>query len=76
MAADWPKEEFVECQVRYVLETDDRLIVVENVPARVNVRTGERLFAPETVERLQHIAWDRKHPARIVETPVFEFSET
>ena len=75
MTVPWPKEEFVDQRVSYVLETGGRLIVIENVPARVSVRTGERLFAPQTVERLQKIAWEQKHPARVVETPVFEFSE-
>ena len=47
--------------------------MVENVPARVCVQTGERLFAPEVVERLQEIVWDQKRPVRTIETPVFEF---
>ena len=46
---------------------------IEHVPARVCRETGERLFAPETVERLQHIVWEQRTPTRIVETPVFEF---
>jgi hypothetical protein len=35
------------------LEINGQLILVENVPARVNEETGEQFFAPETVERLQ-----------------------
>ena len=35
------------------IELDGRLLLVENVPARVNVETGEKHFSPETVERLQ-----------------------
>jgi hypothetical protein len=75
MAANWSEEEFIERRVAYMLETAGTFIVVENVPARVSVRTGERFFAPETVERLQKIVWQSKRPARVVETPVFEFSE-
>ena len=75
MTAEWPDEEFVDRRVTYVLETGGRLIVVENVPARVSLRSGERLFAPEIVDRLQQIAWEQKQPARVVETPVFEFSD-
>jgi hypothetical protein len=60
--------------VTYSLELDGRFILIENVPARVNVETGERYFAPETVERLQQTIWEEQTPSRMVETPVFEFS--
>ena len=50
-------EPLVEQTVTYHIEVDGRLLLVENVPARVNVETGERYFAPETVERLQQAVW-------------------
>ena len=31
-----------------ILELKDRIMVVENVPARISLETGERCFAPET----------------------------
>jgi YgiT-type zinc finger domain-containing protein len=68
------KETFVEQKVTYVLEQQGKVLIVENVPARVCRETGERLFAPETVERLQQIVWAQKKPIRVVETPVFEFA--
>jgi len=40
-------------EVTYRLEFDDRLIVVEHVPARVCLQYGETTYSPETVERLQ-----------------------
>jgi hypothetical protein len=67
---------FVERNVTYALEVEaGRFIVVENVPARVSTRTGERYFSPETVERLQRIVWEKKEPCRVIQTPVFEYSE-
>ena len=42
--AAW-NETFVESRVTYTIELDGKLIVVENVPARVNVDTGERVYA-------------------------------
>ena len=45
----------MEKRVTYSVEVEGRLLLVENVPARVNVDTGERLFATGTVERLQAI---------------------
>jgi len=67
------QETFVEQKVTYVLEQHGKVLIIENVPARVCRETGERLFAPETVERLQQIVWEQRTPTRIVETPVFEF---
>jgi YgiT-type zinc finger domain-containing protein len=70
---DW-KETFVERQVTYTIEIDGRFIIIENVPARVCLETGERFFSPETVERLQQTVWGKKKPDRVIETPVFEFA--
>lgn len=72
MSHEW-KETFEEKTVTYVLEQEGRVLIVEHVPARVCRETGERLFSPDTVERLQQIIWDQQPPVRIVETPVFEF---
>lgn len=54
----YPTERLVEQLVTYTVEVDGRLYVIEHVPARVNVETGERLFAPDTVTRLQQIVWE------------------
>jgi YgiT-type zinc finger domain-containing protein len=67
------QETFEEQTVTYVLEQQGKVLIIEHVPARVCKETGERLFAPETVERLQQIVWEQRTPTRIVETPVFEF---
>ena len=68
------KETFLEQKVTYAIELDGKFIIVENVPARVCVETGERFFAPEVVEQLQPTVWERRKPRRVVETPVFEFA--
>jgi YgiT-type zinc finger domain-containing protein len=68
------KETLVERKVTYTLELNGKLIVVENVPARVNLETGEQLFSPETVERLQKMVWEQKKPSRVMQVPVFEFA--
>jgi hypothetical protein len=73
MVAQQPDDEFVEQHVTYTLHVGDRLVVVQNVPARVSTRTGERFFAPDTVERLQQIVWDQRTPVRVLTTPVFDF---
>jgi hypothetical protein len=67
-------EPLEEQKVTYSLEVEGRFILIENVPARVNVETGERFFSPETVERLQRTIWEHHVPSRVIETPVFEFA--
>lgn len=74
MATSYPHETFVHQKVKYTLEVDGNLVVVENVPARVCVETGEQLFAPETVERLQKLISGKSRPKRVMEVPVFEFA--
>lgn len=74
MSNDTGEERFVQQEVTYAVELGGRFIIVEHVPARVSLRTGERFFSPETVEKLQKIAWEERTPSRVVEAPVFEYS--
>lgn len=67
-------EKLVEKQVTYTLLKDDKFYIIENVPARVNVETGEQLFSPETIEHLQKIVWEKKEPQRQLLTPVYQFA--
>ena len=73
MPRETPEETFVDQEATYTLEVHGRFIIIEHVPARVSLQTGERFFSPETVEQLQAIVWDEKAPRRVIETPVFEF---
>ena len=45
MKKDMSEERFVEQKVTYTLQIEGRFVVVENVPARVSERTGERFFS-------------------------------
>ena len=67
-------ETLVEKRVTYSIEVDGRFVIIEDVPARVNVETGEKHFSPETVERLQQAVWERYRPVRTIETPVYEYA--
>jgi len=71
---EW-EETLVKRRVTYTLEVEGRLVIIENVPARVCLETGERFFSPETVEHLQQIIWEKQEPKRMVEVPVFEFAQ-
>lgn len=69
-----PGDQFVERRVTYTLEMGGRFYVVENVPARVNLATGEQLLSPQTVERLQRMIHEGGPPVRVMETHVYEFA--
>ena len=63
----------VNRKVTYTLLKDGQLYIVEHVPARVNVETGEEFFSPQTVEQLQRIILEKGQPTRFIKAPVFEF---
>ena len=66
----------IEQEVTYAIELDGKWVSIEHVPAGVSPQCGEKLFAPDTVERLQQIAWGQRKPYRTVETPVFDFASS
>lgn len=68
------EERLFETTVRYTLEMEGKLFVVENVPARVDTETGEQFFSPQTVERLQEIIRGGTKPVRVIEAPVFDYA--
>ena len=70
---DW-NETLVDKKITYHIEVNGRIFVIENVPARVNVETGENHFLPETVERLHKIVRERRSPVRTIRAPVYEFA--
>lgn len=52
MVTTYTQETFVPENVTYTIDVDGKLLVIEHVPARVCLETGERLFSAETVERI------------------------
>lgn len=67
-------EQLIEQRVTYTLVKDGKFYIIENVPARVDVNTGEQYFSPQTAERLQTIIWGQRKPVRVLQTPVYEFA--
>ena len=74
MATRVRQEKLVKQTVTYTLLKDGKFYIIEGVPARVDVETGEQFFSPQTVERLQRIIWGERQPVRVVQTPVFDFA--
>ncbi len=68
------KETMVDTKVTYTLEYGGKLFIIQNVPARVCKETGEKFFAPETVEHIQGIIKSKKRPDRVIETPVYNYA--
>jgi hypothetical protein len=66
-------EILVDQRVTYHIEFNGRLFVIQDVPARVNVETGENHFSSDTVERLQKIVHEQRRPVRSIQTPVYDF---
>lgn len=65
---------FEERLVTYTQALEGRFIVIEHVPARICRETGEQLFSPDTVSRIQAIVRGQLRPARFLQTPVYEFA--
>ena len=68
-----PKETIVDQRVTYTIELNGRLIVIEHVPARVRVETGEQFFSPQTVERIHELVRKSK-PTKMITMPVYDFA--
>jgi hypothetical protein len=68
-------EHLIERKVTYTLQMEGNVYIVENVPARVDLETGEQFFSPETVEHLRGtIMGEAQRPKRFAHTPVYEYS--
>ena len=74
MKVDHWQEPLEEQKATYILAVEGKFFIIENVPARVNVETGEQYCSPEVVEQIQQTIWEEKKPQRVIETPVFEFT--
>ena len=74
MSTEAYPEKLVEKNVTYTLLKEGKFYIIEGVPARVNEETGEQLFSPDTVEKLQQIIWEEKKPVRQITAPVYEFA--
>ncbi len=67
-------ETLVDDKVTYTLEYGGRVYIVEHVPAKVSLETGEQYFEPETVERIRSLIKSSRKPDKTVETPVYEYA--
>ncbi|AFY61194.1 YgiT-type zinc finger protein [Synechococcus sp. PCC 6312] len=69
------EEALIEKNVTYTLNVNDQIIVIQNVPARVNEETGEQFFSSSTVEYLQNTILDSNKPDHFIQVPVYNYSQ-
>lgn len=62
------RETLIETKVTYSLDVNGQFFLIENVPARVNLK-GEQLFSPATVERIQEIISKPQKLSHFIEIP-------
>jgi len=62
-------------RVTFTYEQDDKYLLVENVPAEVCNKCGEKTYSPEVTDQLLRFAKDEFQPVRRIEVPVFDFAE-
>ena len=62
-------------KVTFSYEEDDKYLLVENVPAEMCTKCGEKTYSPEVTDELLKFARNESQPAKIINVPVFDFAE-
>ena len=60
-------------KISYIIEFKGRLHIIEHVPAKVCLQCGEKLYSPETVEKIQKAIWQNRKPDRVIKTPIIDY---
>lgn len=59
-------------RVTFSYEKADKFLLVENVPAEVCAKCGEKTYSPEVTDELLRFA--KAKPKKTVQVPVFDFA--
>jgi YgiT-type zinc finger domain-containing protein len=62
-------------KVTFLYEEDDKYLLVEDVPAEVCTKCGERTYSPSVTDELLKFAKFECKPVKTITVPVFEFAE-
>ncbi len=57
-----------------VFQIDDKLVLVENIPAQVCARCGEEIFSKETTEKVRLLVRSKTKPAKSITMDVFAYA--
>ncbi|MBM4147244.1 MAG: type II toxin-antitoxin system MqsA family antitoxin [Nitrospira sp.] len=61
--------------VTFSYEEENRYFFVENVPAEVCERCGEKTYSPDVADELLKFSKDKFKPVKKRQVPVFDFAE-
>ena len=65
-----------EANVTLSYEDDDQnYLFVEDVPAKICVSCGEKIYSPAVTDDLLKFAKNEFHPVKTIDVPVFNFVE-
>ncbi len=62
-------------KVTFCYDEDDKYLFIENVPAEVCMKCGEKTYSPEVTDELLRFARDEFKPVKTIKVPVFNFAE-
>ncbi len=68
--------EMEEKAITVDLRIGDKLILVEEVPAKVCNHCGEKVFTPAITRKLQNLVKHRRKAPRTVKVPVFSLKQS
>lgn len=63
-----------ERKVTFSYETPDKFLLVENVPAGVCTKCGERTYSPKVADELLRFVKAEARPTKTITVPVFDFA--
>ena len=66
--------EYDQEQINEVFNVDGRLILVEDIPARVCRRCGEATFSRETAEAVRQLVHGTAEPIRSISLDVYAYA--
>lgn len=61
--------------VTFYYEEDGKYLLVENVPAEVCTKCGEKIYSPKVTDELLKFARDKFKPVKSIKIPVFDFAK-
>lgn len=61
-------------RIRYVQEYEDKLYIVENVPAHVCMQCDEVILSEAVAEKIQQIVWSGVEPEHTRQVPVYDIA--
>jgi YgiT-type zinc finger domain-containing protein len=62
-------------KVTFVYDENGNYLAVENVPAEVCTKCGEKIYSPEVAKELLKYSRQNYPPVKTIEMPVFDFAE-